>query len=186
MSHFSLQCLQSVLAQESLHTLLRCRENVGFWHPATWLSSAWIFLCLPSFTFMLLYVSHSRNFDSQILHWSYMGGFSAVINCSLFRLLVQLPYGNCCQLKVCASVHETTSAHNFPYSSDPGDASGNLFSTVKGYLWIFHSHQQNTWYKLNPTFVISVIAAAWVLCWISSFLLLPAHLSLWNANTVMD
>lgn len=115
-----------------------------------------------------------------------MDGFSAVINCSLFRSLVQLPYGNCCHLKVCASVHETTSAHNFPYSSDPGDASGNLFRTVKGYLWIFRSHQQNTWYKLNPMFVISVIAAAWVPCWISSFLLLPAHLSLWNANTIMD
>lgn len=34
-SQFSLQCLQSVLVQESLHTLLRCRRNGGFWHPAT-------------------------------------------------------------------------------------------------------------------------------------------------------
>lgn len=114
-----------------------------------------------------------------------VGRFSAVANCSLFRLLVQLPYGNGCQLKVCAAVHETTSAQNFPSSSGPGDASGNLFSAIKGYLWVFHSHQQNTWYKLNPMFVISVIAAAWVLCWISSFLL-PARLSLWNANTITD
>lgn len=115
-----------------------------------------------------------------------VGRFSAVANCSLFRLLVKLPYGNGCQLKVCAAVHETTSAQNFPSSSGPGDASGILFSTIKGYLWVFHSHQQNTWYKLNPVFVISVIAAAWVLCWISSFLLLPARLSLWNANTITD
>lgn len=63
-----------------------------------------------------------------------VGRFSAVANCSLFRMLVQLPYGNGCQLKVCAAVHETTSAQNFLSSSGPGDASGNLFSTIKGYL----------------------------------------------------
>lgn len=48
----------------------KCRWNGGFWHPATCLSSAWIFLCLPSLTFMLFHVSHSRNFDGEVFCWS--------------------------------------------------------------------------------------------------------------------
>lgn len=55
-----------------------------------------------------------------------MDRFSVVINGFSFRSLAQLLYGNLCQLKICASICETTSAFNFPYSSDPGDASGNF------------------------------------------------------------
>lgn len=107
-SHFSLQCLQSVLVQESLHMLLRCRWNCGLWRPASWLSSAWIFLCLPSFTFFLLYVSHSRNFDSQILCLSYGWVFS-----SYKLLFIQIVSTIAIWQLLPAEVHETTSAHIF-------------------------------------------------------------------------
>lgn len=132
-SHFLLQCLQSVLVQESLHMLLSADGMVGFgilpraYHLLGSFSACHLSpLCF--FMFLTVEILTAKYFVEVV------GRFSGVINCSLFRLLVQLPYGNCCQLKVCASVHETTSAHNFPYSSDPGDASGNLFSTIKGYL----------------------------------------------------
>lgn len=124
-SHFSLQYLQSVLVQEPLHVLLKWRWNVGLWHPAIWLSSAWIFLCLPSFTFKLLYVSHSRYFDSQILCWSYGWVFQS---CKL--LFIQI-VGTIAIWQLwpaeglCFSTWDHSSTH-FPYSSDQGDASGNL------------------------------------------------------------
>lgn len=43
-----------------------------------------------------------------------MGKFSVVINCFSFSSIIQLPYGDLCQLKSFSSVYETTSAYNFP------------------------------------------------------------------------
>lgn len=83
-SHFSLQHLQSVLVQESIHTLLRCRLNVGFWYLAygyQLLGSLSACHLSPLCFCMFLTV--------EILTAKYfievMGGFSEVISCSLFR-----------------------------------------------------------------------------------------------------
>lgn len=130
-SHFSLQCLQSVFSTGILPRIARMQME---W----WVLASCCHL-LGSFSACHLSPVCFRVFLTvEILTAKYfvevVGRFSAVANCSLFRLLVKLPYGNGCQLKVCAAVHETTSAQNFPSSSGPGDARGNLFSTIKGYL----------------------------------------------------
>lgn len=134
---------------------------------------------------ILLYVSLSRNFDSKLFCWSYGWIFSG------YKLLF-------IQIISTIAIWQFMPEEDLYFSL--WDHISIQFSlviwsrrckwktlfTIKGYLRIFYSHQQNTQYKLNLMFVISVIAAAWVLCWISSFLLLSAHLSLWNANTIRD